>query len=175
MRGKKKKKEGNGRPREKKSSVRWPHSDNKPGKSLFLEPFRNSTVVYTGGVWGEQDMQRACVLQHLIMNTKHKKQVKSHIQIQRVAGVSNLTSHFTLFCWLGPIHRSPASASLFKFQKSPAFAWSKSCHILISYGIFHWVLAYRNGRLWLACVFGCRAVSCNNIHLARVQPCGRLQ
>lgn len=56
-----------------KSSVRWPHSDNKPGKSLSLEPFRNSTVVYTGGGWVGQDMQRACILQHLIMNTKHKQ------------------------------------------------------------------------------------------------------
>lgn len=63
---------------ERKSSVRWPHSDNRPGKSLSLEPFRNSTVVYTGGGWVEQDMEWACILQHLIMNTKHMQHVKSH-------------------------------------------------------------------------------------------------
>lgn len=67
-----------GKMREKKSSVRWPHSDNKPGKSLSLEPFRNSTAVYTGGGWVEQDVQRACILQHLVMNTKHTQHVKSH-------------------------------------------------------------------------------------------------
>lgn len=41
-----------------------------PGKSLSLEPFRNSNVVYTGGEWVKQDMHRACILQHLIMNTR---------------------------------------------------------------------------------------------------------
>lgn len=68
-----------------KSSVRWPHSDNKPGKSLSLEPFRNTTVVYTGGGWVEQDMQRACILQHLIMNTKHIQHVRSHRHIHTQA------------------------------------------------------------------------------------------
>lgn len=71
-------KEGKWEREREKSSVRWPHSDNKPGKSLSLEPFRNSTVVYTGGGWVEQDIQRACILQHLIMNTKHMQHVKSH-------------------------------------------------------------------------------------------------
>lgn len=61
-----------------KSSVRWPHSDNKPAKSLSLEPFRNSTFVYTGGGWTERDMQGVCILQHLIMATKHKQPIKSH-------------------------------------------------------------------------------------------------
>lgn len=69
-----------------KSSVRWPHSDNKPGKSLSLEPFRNSAAVYTGGGWVGQDMQRACILQHLVMNTKHMQHVKSHIHRRFIPG-----------------------------------------------------------------------------------------
>lgn len=44
--------------REKKSSICWPHSDNKPGKSRSLELFHN-TPVYTGGGWVKQDMQES--------------------------------------------------------------------------------------------------------------------
>lgn len=60
-------------------------------------------------------------------------------------------------------------------SKSSSFTRSKSCQTLLSSGIVQWVLASWNGGLWLARMFGCGAVSCNNIHLARVQARGRLQ
>ncbi|MEQ2164160.1 hypothetical protein GOODEAATRI_003721, partial [Goodea atripinnis] len=45
-------------------------------------------------------------------------------------------------------------------------------HSVISSAVVHWGPAYSNGRLWLACAFACEAVSCHNIHLARVQLSG---
>ena len=64
----------------------------------------------------------------------------------------------------------PIRPSLVWISKSSSFTRSKCCQTLLSSGVVQWVLASSNGGLWLARVFGCGAVSCNNIHLARVQP-----
>lgn len=69
------------------------------------------------------------------------------------------------------ISQAVANSSLYVWiSKSSSFTRSKSCQTLLSSRIVQWVLASWNGGLWLARVFGCGAVSCNNIHLARVQP-----
>lgn len=123
--------QASGLKRREKSSVRWPHSDNKPGKSLSLERFRNSTVVYTGGGWVGQDMQRACILQHLVMNTKHTQQ--NHTQAlspeRPTCGARRLVT-LVAKASLRPIY-----LALFEFQSRAAFFHRpKSCQTAASPG-----------------------------------------
>lgn len=80
--------------------------------------------------------------------------------------------------WKGdaPLRRPrPNLGSLFEFQSQ--VAWRDPSAVKHHY---LWVPSSEhsppgNGGLWLARLFGCGAVSCNNILLARVQARGRLQ
>lgn len=134
----------------RKSHVRWPHSDNKPGKSLSLEMFRNHTVVYTGGSWVERDVRRErtfCNTSLWTPNTQHVMMTHRRSSLE-----SDLSSHLSFRLHLSRSVLNFQSAEVSDAPLSPGLSTSER------------LPPGTEASGWLVCL-----ACSNNIHLARVQ------